>query len=86
MKIQNGQPPPIMKPLLYGVMAYESASVAKIAKEKWDYRGGSHPCQDAANVRVNDPLAVGIEELKGFFSRVPCEGATKGMKKEKEQK
>ena len=26
-----------MKPLLYGVMAYESASVAKIAKEKWDY-------------------------------------------------
>ena len=37
MKIQNGQPPPIMKPLLYGVMAYESASVAKIAKEKWDY-------------------------------------------------
>ena len=49
-------------------------------------RGGSHPCQDAANVRVNDPLAVGIEELKGFFSRVPGEGATKGMKKEKEQK
>jgi len=48
-------------------------------------RGGSHPCQDAANVRVNDPLAVGIEELKGFFSRVPGEGATKGMKKEKER-
>ena len=33
----QSQPPPIMKPLLYGVMAYESASVAKIAKEKWDY-------------------------------------------------
>ena len=33
-------------------------------------RRGSHPCQDAANVRVNDPLAVGIEELKGFFPRV----------------
>ena len=49
-------------------------------------RGGSHPCQDAANVRVNDPLAVGIEELKGFFPRVPDEGATKGVKKEKEQK
>jgi len=26
-----------MKPLLNGVMAYESASVAKLAKEKWDY-------------------------------------------------
>jgi hypothetical protein len=26
-----------MMPLLYGVMAYESAAVAKIAKEKWDY-------------------------------------------------
>jgi hypothetical protein len=26
-----------MRPLLYGVIAYESAAVAKIAKEKWDY-------------------------------------------------
>ena len=33
-------------------------------------RPGSHPCQDAANVRVNDPLAVGIEELRGFLPRV----------------
>jgi hypothetical protein len=33
-------------------------------------RRGSHPCQDAANVRVNDPLAVGIEELRGFLPRV----------------
>jgi hypothetical protein len=23
-----------------------------------------HPCRDTANVRVNDPLAVGIEELR----------------------
>jgi len=23
-----------------------------------------HPCHDAANVRTNDPLAVGIEELR----------------------
>jgi hypothetical protein len=33
-------------------------------------RRGLHPCQDAANVRANDPLAVGIEELKGFSPRV----------------
>ena len=26
-----------MRPTLYGVMAYENVSVAKIAKEKWDY-------------------------------------------------
>jgi hypothetical protein len=33
-------------------------------------RRGSHPCQDPANVHVNDPLAVGIEELRGFLPRV----------------
>ena len=32
---------------------------------------GSRPCQDTANVRVNDPLAVGIEELKRPFWPLP---------------
>jgi hypothetical protein len=37
-------------------------------------RRGSHPCQDAANVRVNDPLAVGIEELRGFLPVISLAG------------
>ena len=34
---------------------------------KWLAQDDRHPFQDAANVHVNDPLAVGIEELRGPF-------------------
>jgi hypothetical protein len=50
------------------VMKHQRRSI--LARCSGRIRGGSHPCQDAANVRVNDPLAVGIEELRGFLPRV----------------
>jgi hypothetical protein len=59
-----------MKPLSLVAMVCEDLSIVKLAKERWNF---------ANAVRVNDPLAIGVEELK----RSPL---TKPKKKRKSQK
>jgi hypothetical protein len=62
-----------MNPILHGVMTYEDISIAKVAKENRVFtvnalQHGSQTYADTANVRVSEPLAIGIEGLSGFFS------------------
>jgi len=46
-----------------------------------------HPCQDPANLRANDPLAIGVEELKWTFPSLrPIPVPFHNVKTEKETK
>ena len=54
----------------YGGMRHQKHLTRDSLKRR--IRPGSQTCTGRANVRVNDPFAVGIEELKRPFWPLPC--------------